>query len=277
MNQNVSRYADMFAAIGSEPRLRIMQLLFRTYPQGMVVNEIKDKLQIPNSTLSHHLEKLRTENLVTVEKDRQYLCYTANANAMQDLLSFLYVEDYLSNSQSTEKKSTKGENFMSEQLVRPIWEKIFAGLGFPLPSRFTQEAITAIKFAQCESLRLKHKYVGTEQILIGLISEKSGLAWQFLDEAGLNLDRVQSEIERLTGRGNNNSVPMFVPFTRRAKKAIDNALQESLKLSKNYIGTEHVLLGLLEESDSLGFKIIENLEINPRQLEQKLRQALSST
>ena len=75
MDKNISYYADLFAAMGSEPRLKIMQLLFKSYPKGMVVNEIKNKLEIPNSTLSHHLEKLKVENLVKVQKDKQYLCY----------------------------------------------------------------------------------------------------------------------------------------------------------------------------------------------------------
>ena len=277
MIKTISYYADLFAAMGSEPRLKIMQLLFRAYPRGMVVNEIKNELQIPNSTLSHHLEKLRIENLVKVEKDKQYLCYTANAETMEDLLSFFYTESSPSDSNKIEsaKNLPKEEKSMSEQLFRPIWEKLFTSLGFPLPSRFTQEAITAIKFAQCESLRLKHKYVGTEQILIGLISETNGIAWQFLRQAGLNLEKVQMEVEKLIGRGSNKSVPIFIPCTRRSKEVMENALQESLKLGKNHIGTEHLLLGLLGDSDSLGFKILENLEVDPSNLEQKLRRSLS--
>ena len=276
MVKNISYYADLFAAMGSEPRLKIMQLLFRTYPQGMVVNEIKNELKIPNSTLSHHLEKLRIENLVKVEKDKQYLCYTANAETMENLLSFLYTGSSPSDCHTIESVENlpQEEKSMSEQLFRPIWEKLFTSLGFPLPFLFTQEAITAIKFAQCESLRLKHRYVGTEQMLIGLISEKSGIAWQFLSESGLNLDKVQIEAERLIGRGNNNSIPILIPFTRRVKEAMENALQESLKLGKNHIGTEHLLLGLLEDADSLGFKILENLGVDPNNLEQKLRESL---
>jgi ArsR family transcriptional regulator, arsenate/arsenite/antimonite-responsive transcriptional repressor / arsenate reductase (thioredoxin) len=279
MKNNIAYYADLFAAMGSEPRLKIMQLLFRAYPQGMVVNEIKNQLKIPDSTLSHHLEKLRVEKLVKVEKDKQYLCYTASAETMEDLFSFFYTggsqnELHLPESIESGKNLPKEEKSMSEQLTQRIWDKLFTSLGFPLPSRFTQEAITAIKFAQCESLRLKHRYVGTEQILIGLISEKSGVAWQFLSEAGLNLDKVQTETERLIGRGNNSSIPIFIPFTRRVKKAMENALQESLKLGKNHIGTEHLLLGLLGDADSLGFKILENLEVNLSNLEIKLRQSL---
>jgi ArsR family transcriptional regulator, arsenate/arsenite/antimonite-responsive transcriptional repressor / arsenate reductase (thioredoxin) len=275
MKNNIAYYADLFAAMGSEPRLKIMQLLFRAYPQGMVVTEIKNLLKIPDSTLSHHLEKLRVEKLVKVEKDKQYLCYTANAETMEDLLSFFSTESSQNELQAFEVNNLpQEEKSMSEQLFRPIWDKLFTSLGFPLPSRFTQEAITAIKFAQCESLRLKHRYVGTEQILIGLISEKTGIAWQFLKEAGLNLDKVQTETERLIGRGNNSSIPIFIPCTRRVKEVMENALQESLKLGKNHIGTEHLLLGVLRDSDSLGFKILENLEVNPDNLEQKLRQSL---
>ncbi len=276
MDKNISYYADLFAAMGSEPRLRIMQFLLRAYPKGMVVNEIKNKLEIPNSTLSHHLEKLKVENLVKVRKDKQYLWYTANAEAMEDLLSFFCTDNSPNKLQAFEpvENSLKEEKSMSEQLFRPIWDKLFTTLGFPLPSRFTQEAITAIKFAQCESLRLKHRYVGTEQILIGLICEKSGIAWQFLCEAGLNLEKVQIEAEKLIGRGNSNSIPLFIPFTRRVKEAMENALQESLKLGKNHIGTEHLLLGLLGDADSLGFKILENLEVDPSNLEQKLRESL---
>ena len=163
---------------------------------------------------------------------------------------------------------------MIKPMFRPIWDKLFTSLGFPLPSRFTQEAITVIKFAQCESLRLKHRYVGTEQILIGLISEKSGIAWQFLNQGGLNLEKVQIETERLIGKGNNKSIPMFIPFTRRVKEMMENALQESLKMGKNHIGTEHLLLALLGDSNSLGFKILENLSIDLSNFEQELRQSL---
>ena len=93
-------------------------------------------------------------------------------------------------------------------------------------------------------------------------------------ERKLNLEKVQIEAERLIGRGSNNSIPIFMPFTRRVKEAMENALQESLKLGKNHIGTEHLLLGLLGDADSLGFEILENLEVDPSNLEQKLRESL---
>lgn len=91
-SERVAKYADMFSAMGTEPRLRIMQLLLTAHPEGLVVSEIQAELEIPNSTLSHHLDKLRTEGLVAVQRESTFLRYTANAAALQELLQFLYAE-----------------------------------------------------------------------------------------------------------------------------------------------------------------------------------------
>jgi DNA-binding transcriptional ArsR family regulator len=88
----ISRYADMFTAMGTESRLRIMRLLLSAHPDGMVVNEIGNELSIAASTLSHHLEKLKHEGLVTVRREGTYLWYSANTDALQELLGFLYAE-----------------------------------------------------------------------------------------------------------------------------------------------------------------------------------------
>jgi DNA-binding transcriptional ArsR family regulator len=90
--EHVAAYADMFSAIGNEARLRIMQLLLTAHPEGLVVSEIQDELEIPNSTLSHHLDKLRTEDLVLVQREGTFLRYTANTDTLQELLQFLYAE-----------------------------------------------------------------------------------------------------------------------------------------------------------------------------------------
>ncbi len=90
--QRIAKYADMFSAMGTEPRLRIMQLLLSAHPEGLVVSDIQDELEIPNSTLSHHLDKLRTEGLVQVQRERTFLRYTADCEALQELLQFLYAE-----------------------------------------------------------------------------------------------------------------------------------------------------------------------------------------
>src|SRR6202051_4531161 len=90
--EQVARFADMFSAMGTEPRLRIMQLLLSAHPDGLVVGEIQEELDIPNSTLSHHLDKLKAEDLVHVERESTFLHYTANTEALQELLQFLYAE-----------------------------------------------------------------------------------------------------------------------------------------------------------------------------------------
>src|SRR5437868_7160292 len=88
----VTRFADMFAAMGAGPRLRIMRVLLSAHPDGMVVGDIGAELGIPASTLSHHLEKLKNEDLVKVRREGTYLWYSANAEILQELLGFLYAE-----------------------------------------------------------------------------------------------------------------------------------------------------------------------------------------
>src|SRR5262245_39305502 len=90
--RQVLKYADMFSAMGTEARLRIMQLLLSAHPEGLVVGEIQQELDIPNSTLSHHLDKLKAEELVEVRRESTFLRYTANTRALQELLQFLYAE-----------------------------------------------------------------------------------------------------------------------------------------------------------------------------------------
>jgi DNA-binding transcriptional ArsR family regulator len=91
-SEKVAEYAKMFSAMGTEARLRIMQLLLSAHPEGMVVGEIQDELEIPHSTLSHHLDKLKSEGLVHVQRESTFLRYTANTEALQELLQFLYAE-----------------------------------------------------------------------------------------------------------------------------------------------------------------------------------------
>lgn len=89
---DVARYADMFAALGTEPRLRIVRLLLAAHPEGITVGEIQSELDIPSSTLSHHLEKLKNEGLAMVRREGTFLRYQANTEGLRELLSFLYAE-----------------------------------------------------------------------------------------------------------------------------------------------------------------------------------------
>src|SRR6202165_3089901 len=91
-SDRVARYPRIFTAMGTEPRLRIMQLLLSAHPEGLVVSEIQDELEIPGSTLSHHLDKLKNEDLVRVERNGTFLRYTANTEALREILHFLYAE-----------------------------------------------------------------------------------------------------------------------------------------------------------------------------------------
>jgi len=90
--EEVTKFADMLSAMGTEPRLRIMQLLLSAHPEGLVVSDIQEEMEIPNSTLSHHLDKLKNENLVQVKRESTFLRYTANTEALQELMQFLYSE-----------------------------------------------------------------------------------------------------------------------------------------------------------------------------------------
>lgn len=104
--EQLVRFADMLAAMGTEPRLRIIRLLLSAHPDGLVVGEIQTELGIPASTLSHHLEKLKNEDLIKVQRESTFLRYSANAEALQDLLTFLYAEC------CTRNKAVKPENIV---------------------------------------------------------------------------------------------------------------------------------------------------------------------
>src|SRR6185436_13186875 len=106
-SESIAKYADMFSAMGVEPRLRIMQLLLTAHPEGLVVGEIQEELDIPSSTLSHHLDKLRNEGLVKVQRESTFLRYTADTDALQQLLGFLYAEC------CTRNKALKPEQVLS--------------------------------------------------------------------------------------------------------------------------------------------------------------------
>jgi DNA-binding transcriptional ArsR family regulator len=107
MEEKIARYADMFAAMGTEARLRILRLLLAAHPDGMNVGEIGAELGIPGSTLSHHLEKLKNEGLVQVKREAQFLRYTANTGTLQELLGFLYAEC------CTRNQAVKPESFVA--------------------------------------------------------------------------------------------------------------------------------------------------------------------
>ena len=121
--------------------------------------------------------------------------------------------------------------------------------------RFTQRARQVVVLAQEEARRLNHNYIGTEHILLGLLSEASGVAGRALDTTGLTLSEARKQVEESVGRG--KGTPQgHIPFTPRAKKILELALREALQLRHNYIGTEHILLGIMREGEGLGAQVI---------------------
>jgi len=127
--------------------------------------------------------------------------------------------------------------------------------------RYTEKAKRAIMIAQEEAINLNHDYIGTEHILIGLIKEEEGVASQVLRQLGVNVDKVVEEVERLVGKGEYQQVGE-IAFTPRAKKILELASQEASQLKNNYIGTEHILLGLIKEGSGVAVRILADLGIN---------------
>nr|GME08347.1 ATP-dependent Clp protease ATP-binding subunit ClpA homolog CD4A, chloroplastic [Ipomoea batatas] len=128
--------------------------------------------------------------------------------------------------------------------------------------RFTEKAIKVIMLAQEEARRLGHNHVGTEQILLGLIAEGTGIAAKVLKSTGINLKDARIEVEKITGRGS-GFVAIEIPFTPRAKRVLELSLEEARQLGHNYIGAEHLLLGLLREGEGVAARVLENLGADP--------------
>jgi ATP-dependent Clp protease ATP-binding subunit ClpC len=126
-------------------------------------------------------------------------------------------------------------------------------------NRFTQRAQKAILLAQQEAKRLNHDYLGTEHILLGLVALGEGVAAQVLQDLGIDLKKVRREVEKMVGTGDNILLVGEVPFTPRAKKVLELAVQEAQDMGHNYVGTEHLLLGLIREEEGVAAKVLESL------------------
>ena len=131
--------------------------------------------------------------------------------------------------------------------------------------RFTEKAIKVVMLAQEEARRLGHNFVGTEQIMLGLIGEGTGIAAKVLKSMGISLKEARVEVEKIIGRGS-GFVAVEIPFTPRAKRVLELALEEARQLGHNYIGTEHLLLGLLREGEGVAARVLENLDADPAKI-----------
>ena len=137
-------------------------------------------------------------------------------------------------------------------------------------NRFTEQAKRAILLAQEEANRLNHGYLGTEHILLGLIGENEGIAANALKSSGIDLARVRQEVEKAVGRGQKTSFLGQIPFTLRANRALQLAAEEVRQWGHNYLGTEHLLLGLIKDKESLAVQILVSLGVDLEQLRQEV-------
>ena len=140
--------------------------------------------------------------------------------------------------------------------------------------RFTERARQVVVLAQDETRTLKHNYIGTEHILLGLLREEEGLAARVLDTLDITADEVRAQIVRIVGQGDEVDTGQ-IPFTPRVKKVLELALQEALELDHDYIGTEHILLGLVREDGGVGARILRDFDAGPQKVRNELTRLLS--
>jgi len=141
--------------------------------------------------------------------------------------------------------------------------------------KFTDRARQVVVLAQDEARRLRHKHIGTEHILLGLIHEGDGVAAQALQSLGIGLDAVRLKVEEITPPGE-HTAPGHIPFTPRAKKVLELSLRESLDLGHNYIGTEHILLGLIREGRGVAAAALAGLGADPSRVRQSVVQLVAA-
>ena len=140
--------------------------------------------------------------------------------------------------------------------------------------RFTERARQVVVLAQAEARSLKHNYIGTEHILLGLLREEEGLAARVLESLDISVERVRAEIVRIVGSGEEVASGQ-IPFTPRVKEVFELALREALSLGHNYIGTEHILLGVARESEGVAARILVDFDADPEKVRNEVIRMLS--
>ena len=139
--------------------------------------------------------------------------------------------------------------------------------------RFTDRARRVVVLAQEEARMLRHNHIGTEHILLGLIREGEGVAAQALESLGISQEAVRQQVGEITGQGQ-QAPSGHIPFTPRAKKVLELSLREALQLGHNYIGTEHILLGLIREGEGVAAQVLVKLGADPSRVRQQVIQLL---
>jgi ATP-dependent Clp protease ATP-binding subunit ClpC len=141
--------------------------------------------------------------------------------------------------------------------------------------RFTERARQVVVLAQDEARALGHNYIGTEHILLGLLREEEGLAARVLESLDITVEEVRAQVQRLGGQGDEEIVTGQIPFTPRAKKVLELALREALSLKHSYIGSEHILLGLVRENEGVAARILLSFEADAERIRNETIRMLS--
>ena len=141
--------------------------------------------------------------------------------------------------------------------------------------RFTERAKQVVVLAQEEARALKHNYIGTEHILLGLLREEEGLAARVLESLDVTVEEVRAQVARIIGPGDEPIVSGQIPFTPRAKKVLELSLREALALKHNYIGTEHILLGLVRENEGVAARILLDFDADAEKIRSEIMRVLS--
>jgi hypothetical protein len=141
--------------------------------------------------------------------------------------------------------------------------------------RFTERARQVVVLAQEEARALGHSYIGSEHILLGLLREEEGLAARVLESLGVTLERVRAQVERIVSRGDEVTGGQQIPFTPRAKRVLELAQREALSLGQNYIGTEHILLGLAREDEGVATRILLDFDVDADTIRNEVIRMLS--
>jgi ATP-dependent Clp protease ATP-binding subunit ClpC len=141
--------------------------------------------------------------------------------------------------------------------------------------RFTERARQVVVLGQDEARALGHNYIGTEHILLGLLREEEGLAARVLESLDITVEEVRAQVARIVGQGDEEIVTGQIPFTPRAKKVLELALREALSLGHNYIGTEHILLGVVRENQGVAARILLGFDADAEKIRNEIMRTLS--
>lgn len=284
-NHKVTFYADAdvkdwLDRLGSSGKSRkINELLRKGFEKG---DDVSPRLDALEAKLNVMQKDLRNDGF-TIAAMRRVLMSRFGMRVTEELEQEF--NDLLYSSMPIDKptKTLKptppatAEVKTSDPPLPPREIETLKGLNSPASfERFTEKALKVIMLAQDESRRLGHNFVGTEQILLGSIGEGTGVAAKALKSLGVNVKDARVEVEKIIGRGS-GFVAVEIPFTPRAKRVLDLAWSEAKTLKHNYIGTEHLLLGVIEEGEGVAVRVLENLGLDPAKVRSRVFKLLQES